>query len=139
MRTNLLLSGAIAAAFCAAPPAGAQVASDTGAYEREVFRYERTGRRDPFRSLLGTTDMGVRLEDLTLLGVLHNPDPRQSVAVLSHTGSDRRLRLRVGERIGGITVVAIHPRRVDVVVDELGVARRETLHLRADSQQGDGS
>ena len=36
----------------------------------------------------------------------------------------------MGERIGGVRVVAIGPRSVDVVVEEFGVARRETLELK---------
>jgi len=99
-------------------------------YDREIFRYERAGRRDPFRSLLGTADLGVRAEDLVLRGVIVNPDPRQSVAVIREASGDRQFRVRPGDRIGGIRVVAIHPDRVDLVVEELGVARSHTLRIR---------
>jgi hypothetical protein len=107
-----------------------EVAADSALiYEREVFQYQRGGRPDPFRSLLTNAELGVRTEDLTLVGVISHPDPRQSVAVLSQRGSDRRVRARIGDRLGSIRIVAIHPRRIDVVVEEFGVARRETLEI----------
>lgn len=99
-------------------------------FEREVFRYDRGGRPDPFRSLLTDAELGVRTEDLTLLGVVWHPDPSQSVAVLSQRGAQRRLRARVGDRLGSIRILAIHQRSIDVVVEEFGVARRETLEIR---------
>jgi len=99
-------------------------------YTREVFHYAGARRPDPFRSLLGTAELGVRPEDLTLVGVIYSTDPRSSVAVFLQRGATRRVRARVGDRIGSMTVVAIHPRRAEVVVDELGVSRRVSLQLR---------
>jgi hypothetical protein len=105
-------------------------AADTAmVYEREVFRYQRGGRVDPFRSLLTGADLGIRTEDLTLLGVIYHPDPSQSVAVLAQRGEERRLRARVGERLGSVRIVAIHQRSIDVVVEEFGLARRERLEI----------
>src|SRR5690606_32157662 len=98
-------------------------------YEREIFSYTAEGRPDPFRSLLNDEELGVRVEDLTLRGIVHHSDLAQSVAVLSLAGSERRLRLRVGERVGGIRVLAIYPGRVELVVEELGVTRRESLRM----------
>lgn len=98
-------------------------------YRREVFQYPRGGRPDPFRSLVTAEELGYRVEDMQLTGVIYSPSPRMSVAVLTETQSKKRFRLRVGENIGGITVAAIYPRRVDVVVNEFGVIRRETLQL----------
>lgn len=130
-----------AALLCAAFWAGGAAAQETagadpvGIYQREAFQYDRGGRPDPFRSLLGTPEMGVRVEDLTLRGVIYNPDPRRSVAVVMDGSTERRVRLRVGERLGGITVVGIYPRRIDVRVDEFGVARPETLYLKTRTEQ----
>ena len=98
-------------------------------YEREVFRYPGASRPDPFRSLLLTGDLGLRLEDLTLRGVVYHSDPSRSVAILTQTGSTRRMQLRVGERIGPLRVLSIQPDRVEVVMEELGVSRRETLRI----------
>ena len=98
-------------------------------YEREVFQYSAGARPDPFRSLLLGGELGVRPEDLSLRGVLIDPVAARSVAVLSQTGSDQRIQLRVGERVGAIRLLSIQPDRVEIVVEELGVSRRETLRL----------
>ncbi len=137
--TDLLLLLSLATGLAAATPAqaqqdaGAKGEGDGGAplvYRREVFRYQRAGRPDPFRSLLTPEELGYRIEDMHLAGIIYSPDGRRSVAVLAETVSKKRFRLRVGERVGGITVAAIYPRRVDVVINEFGVVRRESLHLR---------
>lgn len=99
-------------------------------YRREVFEYDRAGRPDPFRSLVSNVELGVRLDDLSLRGVMYHPDPSRSVAVLVRAGEPRPLRVRVGQRVGGVRVIAIRPRSIDVVVDELGVARRATLEVK---------
>jgi hypothetical protein len=136
MRTGILALCAALLLFC---PAAAEAQEGSAAataerreiiYTREVFHYEGARRPDPFRSLLGTAEMGVRPEDLTLVGVIYSTDPRTSVAVFLQRGATRRVRARVGDRIGTMTVMAIHPRRADVVVDELGVSRRVSLQLR---------
>ncbi|MBA2670903.1 MAG: hypothetical protein H0U67_11070 [Gemmatimonadetes bacterium] len=132
MRNSLwvaCLAAVIAAPFAAGEAVG-QVGRDTVlVYDREVFRYDRGGRPDPFRSLLTNEDLGIRTEDLTLLGVIFHPDPSQSVAVLARRGVDRRLRARVGERLGSVRVVGINQRSIDVVVEEFGLARRERLEI----------
>jgi hypothetical protein len=107
-------------------------------YEREVFRYPRDGRADPFRSLLLDDDLGIRVEDLTLRGTVHHPDPSLSVAIMTLTGSDRRIQARIGERVGPMRVLAIYPDRVDIVIEELGVARRETLRIIRPEQREQG-
>ena len=98
-------------------------------YRREVFHYSAMGRPDPFRSLLGSADLGVRVEDLSLRGVVYHPDPSRSVAMLVREGAERPVRARVGDRIGGIRIMTIRPNSIDVLVEELGVARRETLRI----------
>ena len=98
-------------------------------YRREVFRYPAGGRPDPFRSLLGSAELGVRVEDLALRGVVYNPDPARSVAMLTREGAERPIRARVGDRIGGIRILTIRANSIDVLVEELGVARRETLRI----------
>lgn len=124
-----------AAVVLAALPVGpepllAQGSPDTvTVYHREVFSYARAGRPDPFRSLLNSADLGVRFEDLALQGIMYHPDRARSVVVLSQRGSSRRIRARVGDRIGTIRILAIGPRAVEVVIEEFGVARRETMEL----------
>ena len=105
-------------------------------YRREVFHYPRAGRPDPFRSLLGAMETGVRAENLVLRGVVFSPDPGGSFAVVTEGGSNRAMRLRVGQRLGNVQVVAIQPRRVDLVIQDLGGSRRESLVLREAGQKG---
>jgi hypothetical protein len=128
----LLLAVALpqaAAAQETAPPPGE-------IYRREVFSYPRAARPDPFRSLLQDVQVGVRYQDLRLRGVIYNPEGGRSVAVLWDEANQRRIRGSVGDRIGSVTIVAITPRRVDVVIEEFGVARRESLQLTAQPQTG---
>lgn len=129
----------LALALLAAAPRAleAQVAADTTlTYEREVFDYQRAGRADPFRSLLQGSELGIRVEDLTLTGVVYSSNPRVSVAVLTRRGADRPIRARVGDRVGGLQVVAIGPRSVDVVIEEFGIARRATIQLKSAAKKG---
>jgi hypothetical protein len=140
-RGLLLGAGLMLVVVLAAPAAHAQERAERTAsreiiYQREVYQYSRGTRPDPFRSPLVNADIGIRSSDLALRGIVYNSDPRQSVAVLVEKATDRRIRARVGERIGGLRVVAIHPRRVDLVVEELGVARRESLFLKAEPETG---
>lgn len=126
----LLLAAALFAA--AAEPAAAQASpgDSLSVYRREVFRYDRRGRPDPFRPLLTAVDLGFRVDELRLVGVVYNPNPRQSLAVFAPNDSSPRLRLKVGQRVGNITVTSIQPRAVQVRVDELGTSRVETIALR---------
>ena len=132
-------TAAIAAICLMALPAPGQTGGDaTVIYEREVFQYPASGRPDPFRSLVNDAELGIRVEDLTLRGIVYHSDPSQSVAVLSQAGSERRIRARVGERVGSLRILAIYPDRVELVVEELGVARRETLRIqRVEEPDGD--
>jgi hypothetical protein len=135
-----LLAAALMAAAAPALPAPAQAAppprpaapaaADTGlVYRREVFQYQPVGRPDPFRPLLTAADMGIRAEDLRLTAVVYNPNPRLSVAVFAR-GDGGSLRVRVGQRLGNLTVVGIYPRRVDVRVEEFGVGRVQSMTLQ---------
>lgn len=112
-------------------PAVRAAQSSSPDYRREVFDYAAAGRPDPFRSLLRSAELGVRIEDLSLRGVVYNPTQTAlSVAVLEQAGTERRFRVRAGERVGPIRVIAVGPRSVQLLIEELGVARRETLELR---------
>lgn len=134
---HLWFAVAVAALFAAPGSATAQAAADTAiVYEREVFEYSRAGRSDPFRSLLDDAELGVRLEDLSLQGVMYDSDVSQSVAVLARVGSTRPLRVRVGDRVGGIRILSIGQRSVQVLIEEFGVARRGTLELKSATQKG---
>lgn len=117
------------AADAAAASAGAVTADPAIIYRREVFAYDRRGRPDPFRPLMTVGELGIRLEDLQLRGIVFNTNRRQSVAVFTHADTAQSLRMREGQRFGNVTVAAIHPRRVDVRVDEFGTSRMESITL----------
>lgn len=113
----------------AAPPAAA-VLPEAEVYRREVFRYPGAGGRpDPFSPLLSGEEIGVRVQDLRLIGIIYSGNPGASVATFTLPDSTQRVRLRVGQRLGAVTVVRIQPRRVDLREDEMGVSRVYSLEL----------
>lgn len=118
-----------AAAPAVTRPAPAEVPA-VEVYEREVFRYARGGRPDPFQPLLTAAELGFRVEDLRLTSIVYSPTPRLSLAVFAEGDSARRYRLRTGQRLGTMTVLRIYPQRVDVRIDEFGGSRVETIQLR---------
>jgi hypothetical protein len=116
--------------------------SEADVYRREVFRYQVGGRPDPFQPLISGDDIGVRAQDLVLEGIIYSSSPGASVAIFALPSGGGRARLRVGQRIGSVTVMAIHPRRVDLREDQFGVARIHTVELQrrgADAREGNGS
>lgn len=137
MLGKVLMLGAVLAVAQDAPAPAAAPRTDPGlSYRREVFQYRRAGRPDPFRSLVNSADLAVRVEDLTLLGVVYHAEPGRSVAVLARRGVDRPIRARVGQRVGGLRIAAIRPRSIDVLIEEFGVARRATIELRTPQRKG---
>jgi hypothetical protein len=127
-----------ATAPLAVPAAGAQQQATLPAgdvYRREVFRYQRGGRPDPFQPLLTAADLGFRVEDLRLTAIIYSPDARRSVAVFAEGDSARRYRLHQGQRLGTMTVTRIWPQRVDVRVDEFGGSRLQTVLLQRAARQ----
>ena len=139
--SNSILSIAALAALLAALPLSAQAqkaaeaapapAAAGDVYRREVFAYQRGGRPDPFQPLLSAADLGFRVEDMRLTSIVYSPNPRMAMAVFaSQADTMRRYRLRVGQRLGAMTIVRIYPQRVDVRVDDYGSSRIETLQLK---------
>lgn len=149
MRTQAELRALVALALMAAgTPAGAPAqaparpvsstapAAAAGAalpaadvYRREVFRYQRGGRPDPFQPLLTAAELGFRVEDLRLTAIIYSPAGNRSVAVFAAGDSARRYRLHQGQRMGTMTVLRVLPQRVDVRVDEFGGSRLQSIPL----------
>ena len=97
---------------------------------REVFAYEGSGRRDPFVSLLTTSDLKPLLTDLKLVGVAYDPRGQNSVAVLRDvTSKYDQYRVRVGQTIGRMRVAAIQPKAVIFTIEEFGYSRQELLPI----------
>ncbi len=96
---------------------------------REVFQYEGDGRRDPFVSLLNTSDLKPLLTDLKLVGVAYDPRGQNSVAVLRDVTSKDQYKVRVGQTIGRMRVAAIQPKAVIFTIEEFGYSRQELLPI----------
>jgi len=97
-------------------------------YEREVFTYRGSGRREPFWPLTNEDEMGPRFEELTLQGIIYSTGAGQSLALLA--GGDGRIyRVRTGDVVGDSRVIEIGPLRVVLAVESFGNVRREMLEL----------
>ncbi len=136
--TQLLPALALLVLMAGAAPANAQQEiQKTAVYKREFFEYTGAARQDPFRSAVRGGEVGVRMDDLSLRGIVHHSDPSRSVAFVVMGGGDRRIQARVGESVGTVRFLAIHPDRVEVAVEEMGVSRREMLRIQRPAPAGE--
>ncbi|MEX2470607.1 MAG: hypothetical protein WEA34_00405 [Gemmatimonadota bacterium] len=116
-------------------------------FEREVFQYPSFTRPNPFVAL-DDDSAGPRFEQLSVIGIMHSQNPSASVAVLSTGGvsvaqdgtvspvEGDAYYLRVGQRLGNVTIVEIHPERVVVDVEEFGLLDRRTLVFNSRREGG---
>jgi Tfp pilus assembly protein PilP len=107
---------------------GQAAANLTLVYDREVYTYSATGRRDPFRALTTGDAMGPRFDALTLQGIIYSTGRGRSVALLNDV-EGRIYRVRVGDLLGTSQVIEIGPTRVVMAVDNFGTIRQEILEL----------
>jgi hypothetical protein len=96
---------------------------------REVFNYDAGGRRDPFVSLMNTSELRPLITDLKLVAVAYDPVGHNSVAVLRDLTSKEQYRVRVGQALGRMRVAAIHEKEVVFTIEEFGYSRQETLNM----------
>lgn len=97
---------------------------------RETFTYTG-GARDPFASLLSDDRSGPDFADLLLVGVyLDLRRTANSVAVLRDKTTQKRYKLRVGDRLGRLQVAQIRQSDVVFTIEDIGFERQETLSLR---------
>jgi hypothetical protein len=101
---------------------------------REVYDYNGGGRRDPFISLLTTSDLKPLLTDLRLVGVLTDISGSNSVAILRDVTSKEQYRVKVGQTLGRMRVTRIEPKSVVFTIEEFGFSRQEIL-VMGDSTQ----
>jgi hypothetical protein len=97
---------------------------------REVFQYDGDGRRDPFVSLLTTSDLRPLLADLKLVAVAFDPRGQNSVAVLRDATSKTQYKVKVGQTIGRMRVAAIQEKAVIFTIEEFGYSRQELLPIQ---------
>jgi hypothetical protein len=100
---------------------------------RETFTYQGNGRRDPYGSLMTSTDVRPLLSDLRLTGVAFDPAGRNSVAIMRDLYTKAQYRVSVGHQLGRLRVAAINQRTVQFTVDEFGFSRTESLQLSRDT------
>lgn len=101
--------------------------------DREVFDYDRSGRRDPYKSLMTSSDVRPLLSDLRLTAVAFDPDGNNSVAILRDSFSNQQYRIRVGQQLGRLRVAGIKQKSVQFNIEEFGFNRQETLVLASDT------
>jgi hypothetical protein len=99
------------------------------AFERETFAYERGGRRDPFISLMTTSELRPLISDLQLVAIAFDAGGRTSVAIMRDINTKEQYRIRTGQSLGRMRVAHIAPKSVTFTIEEFGYSRQEVLAL----------
>ncbi|HSA56410.1 MAG TPA: hypothetical protein VLE53_11955 [Gemmatimonadaceae bacterium] len=120
------------AARPATQSAAGRAETSAAAFEREIYRYERAGRRDPFVSLMENGDLRPLITELRVTGIVFDESGRSSVAVLRDLGTQEQYRVRVGTSLGRMRVARIDRKSVTFTIEEFGFSRQETLELSDD-------
>lgn len=94
---------------------------------REAFDYNAAGRRDPFNSLMGSSELRPILSDLRLAGVLYHPT--RPIATMQDLSTQTTYRVTLGSTLGRMRVVLIKPRVVIFSIEEFGLNRQDSLVL----------
>lgn len=108
-------------------------ASDTSAppveIMREDYRYARESRRDPFVSLLTTSELRPTMSDLRLTTIIFDANGRHSLAVLRDVQTNEQYRVAPGATLGRMQVTSIRPKSILFTIDEFGTNRQDSLVL----------
>jgi hypothetical protein len=102
--------------------------AEASRFMRESFRYDRSGRRDPFVSLMSYGELRPLITELRVTSIAFDPSGG-SVAVLRDLGTKEQYRVRVGESLGRMRVARIAQRAITFTIEEFGYSRTETLAL----------
>lgn len=97
-------------------------------YRREVFNYQG-GTRDPFQTLITSSDVRPTIQELRLVSIVFDPRYGNSVAVVREEGNPTPHRLRRGGQIGRLRVIQIRQYSVVFQIEEFGFERQEELSL----------
>jgi hypothetical protein len=95
---------------------------------RETFDYTRDTRRDPFVSLMTTSDLRPTLSDLHLTGILYDLSGRRPVAILRDIAGGQ-WRVTTGMTLGRMRVAQIKPKTIIFTIEEFGFNRQDSLVL----------
>ena len=104
------------------------VSGETASFMRESFRYDRSGRRDPFLSLMAYGELRPLITELRVTSIAFDPNGG-SVAILRDLGTKEQYRVRVGESLGRMRVARIAKKEITFTIEEFGYSRQETLAL----------
>lgn len=96
---------------------------------REVFQYDAGGRRDPFVSLLTSTELRPSVTDLKLVVVLFDQSGQRPVAVMRDVVTNTQYRVTTGMTLGRMRVSEIKRRSVIFTIEEFGLNRQDSLVL----------
>ncbi len=88
--------------------------------ERESYSYDRAGRRDPFLSLLETEKLHPLSRDLRLVAIAFDPAGQNSIAILRDLSTGAQHRVKHGDAVGRMSVVAIRDKSVAFAVESSG-------------------
>jgi hypothetical protein len=109
------------------------VSADTGTAPiiimREQYGYARDGRRDPFYSLITTSELRPTMSDLRLTGILFDQGGGHSVATLRDITTDQQYRVSLGSQLGRMRVSSIRLKSIVFTIDEFGATRQDSLIL----------
>jgi hypothetical protein len=105
-----------------------EVTAGMASFSRESFRYDRSGRRDPFVSLMAYGELRPLITELRVTSIAYDPKGG-SVAVLRDLGTKEQYRVRVGESLGRMRVARIAAKAITFTIEEFGYSRQETLAL----------
>jgi hypothetical protein len=108
----------------------------TVALFREVFSYSSGGLRDPFVSLMLSGELRPILTDLSLTGVIYDPEGRRSVALLVDGSTGEAYRVRVGQTLARMKITKIGMQDITFSIDEFGLSRSETLIIDKTKKAG---
>ena len=103
---------------------------------REVFSYTAGGMRDPFVSLMLSGELRPILTDLTLRGVIYDPEGRRSIALLVDASTGESYRVRIGQSLARMKVTKIGMQDITFSIDEFGLSRSETLIIDKTKKAG---
>jgi hypothetical protein len=106
-------------------------------FYRETFSYEAEGRRDPFVSLMGSSELRPLISDLTLVGVIYDEAGSNSVAILADASAGgQTIRKKLGDALGRMKITKISENSIALHIDEFGFARQETLLIDRNPRTG---
>ena len=123
-------------------PAGSAIAAGQGAgarlqptppaevtFNREVFSYVKGNRRDPFTTMITSSDLRPVITDLKLVTVIRSANAAASVAIMRDLTTNAQYRVRVGQTLGRMRVAQIQQRAVVFTIEEFGYNRQEVVSM----------